>query len=238
MDKHNISSGLKDELETLRNRKIRDVESISSNMKAKSSASGVRRFFERENDEHDLRSFTQISKRPLIVFSQTLRQEQESHFRERSAAVMSLPRANSAGYDSGREDGPSSCLDGTRGSILAEIMSWSKSTESGMPPWADKNGMLGRSFFFSRSNAPLRDLQLVFPTLAFQLAQSNREFKNVIGEAIQQDMTLGHKAPLAQLEGLILKPLGRLESTRQMSLIVLDAVSRSLLGDYATVQDC
>ncbi|KAF9509246.1 hypothetical protein BS47DRAFT_1413502, partial [Hydnum rufescens UP504] len=130
---------------------------------------------------------------------------------ERSTAVMSLPRANSVAYDSGREDAPSSCLEGTRVSILTEIMSWFENMESSMPPvyWlvglagigkstiaktvaerAGKNKMLGASFFFSRSDAPLRNPNLVFPTLAFQLALSDNEFKNVIGEAIQQDPTL------------------------------------------------
>jgi len=118
-------------------------------------------------------------------------------FTERSAAVMSLPRANSAAYDSGRKDAPSSCLEGTRVSILAEITSWFEITESETPPvfWlvglaeigkstiaktaagqAEENGMLGVSFFF-RSDAPLRDLNLVFPMLAFQLAQLDNEFK-------------------------------------------------------------
>ncbi|KAF9514157.1 hypothetical protein BS47DRAFT_1329073, partial [Hydnum rufescens UP504] len=254
MDKHNISSGLKDELETLR----KDVESISSNVKAKSSAGGIRRFFERENDEHDLRSFTQNLKAALDRFqlSQTLRQDQESHLRERSAAVMSLPRANSAAYNSGRENGPSSCLEGTRDSILIEIMSWLKSTESGTPPvyWlmglagigkstiaktvaerADKNGVLSGSFFFSRSDAPLRDPLLVFPTLAFQLAQSDHEFKNIIGEAIQQDAMLGHKNPLAQFEGLILKPLGKLNLHRRTTLVILDALDECEEQGAATI---
>jgi AAA ATPase domain len=158
---------------------------------------------------------------------------------------MSLPRANSAAYDSSREDAPSSCLEGTRVSILAEIMSWFESTESGTPPvyWlaglagigkstiaktaaerAHKNRMLGGCFFFSRSDAPLRNPNLVFPTLAFQLAQSDNEFKHVIGEAIQQDPTLGHKNTFSQFEGLILKPLAQLDSTQKTTLIVLDAL--------------
>jgi hypothetical protein len=119
---------------------------------------------------------------------------------------MSLPRANSAAYDSGREDAPSSCFEGT----AAER--------------AHKNRMLGGSFFFSRSDAPLRNPNLVFPTLAFQLAQSDNEFKHIIGEAIQQDPTLGHKNTFSQFEGLISKALGQLDSTRQMTLIVLDAL--------------
>ncbi|KAF9518419.1 hypothetical protein BS47DRAFT_298514 [Hydnum rufescens UP504] len=200
--------------------------------------------------------FPKTSRRPSIVFSQTLFREQESLLRERSAAVMSLPRADSAAYDSGREDAALSCLEGTRVSILAEIMSWFESTENGTPPiyWlvglagigkstiaktvaerADKGRMLGGSYFFSRSDAPLRNPNLVFSTLAFQLAQADDEFKNIIGEAVQQDATLGHKNPLAQFEGLILKPLGELNSYRRTILIVLDALDECEEQGAATI---
>jgi AAA ATPase domain len=173
---------------------------------------------------------------------------------------MSLPRADSAAYDSGREDALLSCFEGTRVSILAEIMSWFESTENGTPPiyWLvglagigkstiaktvaeradkrpEKDRMLGGSFFFSRSDAPLRNPNLVFSTLAFQLAQADNEFKNIIGEAVQQDATLGHKEPLAQFEGLILKPLNELNSHRRTTLIVLDALDECEERGAATI---
>ncbi|KAF9505275.1 hypothetical protein BS47DRAFT_561216 [Hydnum rufescens UP504] len=197
-----------------------------------------------------------MSRRPLTVFSQTLRQEQELLFEKRSAAVMSLRRVDSAAYDSGRQDAPSLCLEGTRVSILAEIMSWFESTESATRPvyWlvglagigkstiaktvaeeTNKHNMLGGSFFFSRTDAPLCDPHMVFPTLAFQLAQSDKEFKNMIGEAIRQDATLGHKEPLAQFEGLILKPLANLDSHRPAILIVLDALDECQEQGAATI---
>ncbi|KAF9515244.1 hypothetical protein BS47DRAFT_1391779 [Hydnum rufescens UP504] len=253
MDQNNLSSGLKDEVQRL----SRSGE-YSSNVESKSSAGVVRRFLERQKDENDLHTFAQNLKAALDRFqvSQTLRQEQELLLERRSAAVISLPRADSAAYDSGRDDAPLSCLEGTRVSVLAEIMSWFESMESGTPPvyWliglagigkstiaktvaerADENGMLGGSFFFSRSDARLRDPQLVFPTLAFQLAQSDHEFKNIIGQAIQQDATLGHKKPLAQFEGLILKPLGQLDSHRRPTLIVLDALDECEEQGTATI---
>ncbi|KAF9503562.1 hypothetical protein BS47DRAFT_788982 [Hydnum rufescens UP504] len=254
MDRHNISLGLKDDVETL----SKKLESISSSAKAKSSAGVLRRLLERDDDEHDLRTFTQSLKAAIVDFqlSQTLRQGQELFLEKLSVAILSLPRANLAAYDSGREDALSLCLEGTRVSILAEIMSWLERTESGTPPvyWlmglagigkstiaktvaerADEDGILGGSFFFSQSDAPLRDPQLVFPTLAFQLAQSDNEFKNLIGEAIQQDATLGYKTPLVQFEGLILKPLAQLDTTRRTTLIVLDALDECEKQGAATI---
>jgi hypothetical protein len=47
---------------------IRDLERISSSVKTKSSAGIVRRLLERENDEHDLRSFSQSLEAALDRF--------------------------------------------------------------------------------------------------------------------------------------------------------------------------
>ncbi|KAF9518938.1 hypothetical protein BS47DRAFT_1388613 [Hydnum rufescens UP504] len=223
MDRNNLSSGLEDDVLRL----SRDLESISSNVKGKSSTGAVHRFLERKKDERDLLTFAQNVKAALDRFqvSQTLRQEQELLFEKRSAAVMSLRRVDSAAYDSGREDAPQH---GSRDPPVYWLMGLAgigKSTiAKTVAERTNKNSMLGGSFFFSRSEAPLRDPHMVFPTLAFQLAQSDKEFKNMIGEAIRQDPTLGHKEPLAQFEGLILKPLAKLDSHRRTTLIVLDAL--------------
>ena len=89
---------------------------------------------------------------------------------------------------------------------------------------AMEKGMLGASFFFSRTDRPLRDPQLVFPTIAFQLAQSDEAFRNVIMEAIQQDATLAHRKRWPQFQGLILAPLLKVDPNRRATLIVLDAL--------------
>ena len=170
--------------------------------------------------------------------------------------MRSLPRATNAAHDSGREDAPLPCLEGTRVAILAEITSWLERTESRSTPiyWltglagigkstiaktiakqADDKNMLGGSFFFSRSDGPLRDPKLVFPTLAFQLAQSDNAFKSVIGDAIQLDATLGDKELLSQLDGLILTPLGKLGSDKRPTLVVLDALDECEEKGAATI---
>jgi NACHT domain len=159
--------------------------------------------------------------------------------------LLSLPRARYARYDSAREDAPSSCLEGTRVAILKEIKSWSESANGERPPvyWlnglagigkstiaktvgerAQQNALLGASFFFSRSDGPLRDPRLIFPTLAFQLAQSDSAFKNVIVEALRQDPTLGDKELSSQFQELILTPLLKINPLRRPTLIILDAL--------------
>ena len=89
---------------------------------------------------------------------------------------------------------------------------------------AMENRMLGASFFFSRGDRALRDPQLVFPTVAFQLAKSDEAFRNVIMKAIQQDETLGHQKLWPQFQGLILTPLLEVDPNRPVTLIVLDAL--------------
>ncbi|KAF9517546.1 hypothetical protein BS47DRAFT_1389797 [Hydnum rufescens UP504] len=159
--------------------------------------------------------------------------------------LMSLPRANYARHDSAREDAPSSCLEGTRVAILQEIMSWSGSGNGERPPvyWlsglagigkstiaktvavhAQQKAMLGASFFFSRSDKPLRDSRLVVPTLAFQLARSDPAFNNVIVEALRQDPTLGDQELSSQFQALILTPLLKINPGHRPTLIVLDAL--------------
>jgi NACHT domain len=162
-----------------------------------------------------------------------------------TALLISLPRAGYAAHDSSRGDAPSSCLEGTRVAILEEILSWAESANGERPPVYWLNGLagigkstiaktvaeraqgkaiLGASFFFSRSDEPLRDPRLVFPTLAFDLAQSDSAFRTVIVEALRKDPKLGHKKLLHQIEGLILAPLSKVNPVPSPTLIILDAL--------------
>jgi NACHT domain len=162
-----------------------------------------------------------------------------------SSLLMTLPRALYAAHNSLREDAPSTCLEGTRVAILKEILAWSESKNGEKPPvyWlsglagigkstiaktvaerAQEKAMLGASFFFSRSDRPLRDPGLGIPTLAFQLAQSDSVFKEVIVAALRQDPTVGQKTLLSQLEVLILTPLLNVNPHRRPILMILDAL--------------
>ncbi|KAF9512012.1 hypothetical protein BS47DRAFT_1114305 [Hydnum rufescens UP504] len=168
------------------------------------------------------------------------------HFHDdRTSLLMALPRALYAGHDSVREDAPSSCLEGTRVDVLKEILTWSESANGETPPiyWlnglagigkstiaktvarqAQEKGMLGATFFFSRSDKPLRDPRLVLPTLAFQLAHSDNTFMEVIVDALKQDPGVGERVLLSQLQGLILTPLLTINPRRSPIIFILDAL--------------
>ncbi|KAF9512030.1 hypothetical protein BS47DRAFT_1486515 [Hydnum rufescens UP504] len=158
---------------------------------------------------------------------------------------MALPRALYAGYDSVREDAPSSCLEGTRVAVLKEILTWSESANGERPPiyWlnglagigkstiaktvadrAQEKGMLGATFFFSRGDEPLRDPGLVLPTLAFQLAQSDSTLMEAIVDALKKDPGVGQRGLLSQLQGLILTPLLTINPHRRPIFLILDAL--------------
>jgi hypothetical protein len=141
---------------------------------------------------------------PFLTYSESL--SRINALPDGTSLLLALPRALSAAHNSVREDAPSSCLEGTRVTILKEILSWSESPNDERPPvyWlsglagigkstiaktvaerAQEKTMLGATFFFSRSDKPLRDPGLVLPMLAFQLAQSDSLFKEAIVDALK-----------------------------------------------------
>ena len=101
-------------------------------------------------------------------------------------------RAHGAGYRHGNRNG---CLKGTRVCVLDEIEHWAGDFDKSPIFWLNglagtgkstiaqtiaerlfTNDCLGASFFCSRGFEDRSNLQLIFPTLAFQLAQQYPEF--------------------------------------------------------------
>lgn len=164
---------------------------------------------------------------------------------ERSHLIDKLPRAHKAAFDSGRAGGLNSCFVGTRVAILDSIKSWLDSsdvTESRLfwlnglagigkstiartiAELSKERGILGGSFFFSRDDSALRDGELVFPTLAFQLAQLDSTFKLAIGAALEVDPDCGHRTLPIQVEKLLIAPLETTPRSDRLVLFILDAL--------------
>jgi hypothetical protein len=83
------------------------------------------------------------------------------------------------------------------------------------------DGRLGASFFCSRDFRDRSDLQVIFPTLAFQLAQRYPEFREQLIQALWTDPDVGRGSLSSQLEKLIIGPL---KATEIRTLIVIDAL--------------
>jgi len=151
--------------------------------------------------------------------------------------LNSCRRAHGAGY---RHGGRNGCLKGTRESVLNEIELWAEDFEKS--PIFCLNGLagtgkstiaqttaerlfadnrLGASFFCSRDVEDRSNLQLIFPTLAFQLAQSYPEFRSSLVPLLQSDPDIVYEALRNQMEKLLVEPLS---SAGISTVIVIDAL--------------
>ncbi|KAF8179114.1 hypothetical protein BJ912DRAFT_644648 [Pholiota molesta] len=158
-------------------------------------------------------------------------------------AINQLPRAKEASFNSGRAGAPSLCFAGTRTAIMKVIGDWlkdeaqpdlfwlnglagiGKSTiTKTISKYANEHEMLGGSFFFSRGDQALSDGRLVFPTLAFQLAQHDPAFKRSLGKALEGNADYGYEATPIQLDKLIITPLRDSSTRRKILLFVVDAL--------------
>ena len=146
-------------------------------------------------------------------------------------------RARGAGYRHGNRNG---CLKGTRKSVLTEIEHWTEDFER--PPifWLNglagtgkstiaqtvaemsfSDGHLGASFFCSRGVEDRSNLQLIFPTLAFQLARQYPEFRSSLIPLLQSNPDLTHESLQDQMQKFLVEPL---RSTDISTVIVIDAL--------------
>ena len=84
---------------------------------------------------------------------------------------------------------------------------------------------LGASFFCSRSFEDRSNLRLVFPTLAFQLAQQYPKFRSSLVPLLQSNPDIYHESLLDQMKKLLVKPL---RSANISTVIVIDALDECM----------
>jgi hypothetical protein len=129
---------------------------------------------------------------------------------------------------------------GTRVAVLDEIALWAKDFDKSPVYWLNglagtgkttiaqtvaerlfADGMLGASFFCSRDFEDRRDLRLIFPTLAVQLARNYTEFRSVFVPLVQSDPGIIHESLFSQMRKLITRPL---RASASSTVIVVDAL--------------
>ena len=148
-----------------------------------------------------------------------------------------MPHAAEAGYCSGNRQG---CLKGTRGEVLSQLERWRKDEQDHRVFWLNglagtgkstiaqtfaeisfADGKLGASFFCSRDFEYRSNLQMIFPTLAFQLAYRYPLFREQLLQVLRGSPDIGRESLCSQMEKVIIRPL---KATRIWTLIVIDAL--------------
>jgi len=157
-----------------------------------------------------------------------------------TAELSTLDRCRRARGSEYRHGNRRGCLKGTRERVLNEIESWTKDFDNSPVFWLNglagtgkstiartvserifADGLLGASFFCSRDFQDKSDLQLIFPTLAFQLAHKYQEFRSVLVPLLQSDPDVVYESLYNQMRKLIVEPL---RSVDVPTVIVIDAL--------------
>jgi len=89
---------------------------------------------------------------------------------------------------------------------------------------ADGMGVLGGSFFFSRTEEDRKTAKSFFPTLAYQLALYNQEFARRVDRALEDDRRATERDPDRQFTSLLRKPLQQVLAVGDPILLVIDAL--------------
>jgi hypothetical protein len=148
-----------------------------------------------------------------------------------------MHRAADAGYRCRNRNG---CLRGTRKDVLWEIECWLMGKQDQHIFWLNglagtgkstiaqtfaetsfADGKLGASFFCSRDFADRSNLQVIFPTLAFQLAYQYPLLRKELLQVLKAKPDVGHESLCFQAEKLIVGPL---KATHIPTLIIIDAL--------------
>ena len=83
------------------------------------------------------------------------------------------------------------------------------------------DGRLGASFFCSRDVQDRSNLRVIFPTIAFQLAQRYSQFRKTLLQILRANPNAGKRPLSSQLENLIVIPL---KASQISTLIIVDAL--------------
>ena len=161
----------------------------------------------------------------------------QSHLIVEAATLNNFRQSQQAEYRHCENKG---CLKGTRSAVLDKIELWTRDPYQPPVYWLNglagtgkttiartiaermfAQGRLGASFFCSRDFEDRRDLKLIFPTLAVQLARNYAEFRSVFIPLVQSDPGIAYELPYSQMEKLIVQPVKESDIS---TVIVIDAL--------------
>lgn len=151
-----------------------------------------------------------------------------------------LRRAKSARWDFIKID---ECLNGTRTTVLEGIQTWifddnpqriywlnglagtgESTLAKSIAHFAEDNGLLGASFFCSREEETRSNVDLIFPTLAYQLSETVPGFGTALIDVIKKRRDIDHALSPDQLLKMIVEPLRVIGNFSRPLLMVIDAL--------------
>ncbi|THU86866.1 WD40 repeat-like protein [Dendrothele bispora CBS 962.96] len=163
--------------------------------------------------------------------------------------IMSkLKNSEQAPHDVGPDKNP--CTDGTRVTILNEIMDWvqdSDSPNASLGYWMcgmagtgkstiakslclmlEEQQLLAGSFFCSRQIPECREYHHIIPTIAHQLAYYSCTFGETLEKVLEEDQNIALKEPSIQVKKLLTQPWEAVLETKRfvghVPVIVIDAL--------------
>ena len=87
----------------------------------------------------------------------------------------------------------------------------------------NRDGILGASFFCSRDDIKCSNYKLIFPSIAYQLAQFHTQFGRILAQVVKKRPDIIHADAPYQLQKLIMEPLAMIQGF-PTCVIVIDAL--------------
>lgn len=132
------------------------------------------------------------------------------------------------------------CTPGTREEVLANLDIWRRNKNQGNLYWLngmagtgkttianslcvmlDQSHELGASFFCSRLLPECRDVKLIIPTIAYQLARFSRPFRSALSNILERHPDIRTKSLSKQLQRLVVEPLREVTQALPTHLVVV-----------------
>ncbi|KAF8705997.1 WD domain, G-beta repeat, partial [Rhizoctonia solani] len=132
------------------------------------------------------------------------------------------------------------CTEGTRVDLLSQILDWVENSCLSSIYWIngmagtgkttisyslcenlDANRQLAASFFCSRVLPECRNVNLIIPTIAYQLARASYPFRFALSRVLEKDPDVHTRLPHLQFDALISKPLLDVEESLPENLVVV-----------------
>ncbi|KAL4995521.1 hypothetical protein BDV10DRAFT_202893 [Aspergillus recurvatus] len=162
----------------------------------------------------------------------------------KAVAMLNLPFADGACFDSFMDQHEDECLPGTRTELLQQVKHWGSSEDkcifwlSGMAGTGKstiartvarlfkEDGVLGASFFFRRGEGDRGSAARFFPTVVKQIATHIPQTIPGIQKAIEDDPAISAKSLREQFDKLLLQPLLAMDRPQAATptVIVIDAL--------------